>query len=166
MALALYSPEDVTILLGGIYQIEGLVEGSFISIVEDDDRWTTSVTADKKVVRTYTGSGTYTISITLMSTANANAIFSMWALADSKLFGAVFPLFIKDGNGTTMLYASSTWIESAPNVYYSENIGDRTWVLKAAGVNLTIGGNESGGLVDSNLVSLGMLAADIGGVLQ
>ena len=63
MALALYSPEDVTILLGGIYQIEGLVEGSFISIAEDN-RWTTSVTADKKVDSYIQGSGTYTISIT------------------------------------------------------------------------------------------------------
>lgn len=166
MALALYSPEDVTILLGGIYQIEGLVEGSFISIAEDNGRWTTSVTADKKVIRTYTGSGTYTISITLMSTANANGVFSAWITADSKLFGAVLPLFIKDGNGSTMMYASSTWIESAPNVDYSENVGDRTWVLKAAGVVMSVGGNEDGGLIEANLASLGLLAADIKGILQ
>lgn len=163
MALALYNPEDITILLGGVYQVEGVVEGSFVSIKEDTSRWVSSQTSDKKVSRTYTGGGTYTVAISLMSTSNTNSIFSAWASADGILHGAILPLFIKDGNGTSLFYATSTWIESVPDNDFDVAIGSRTWTLKAAGVTATVGGNESGGVVNDNLASLGFLAADFAG---
>lgn len=163
MTLALYSPEDVTILLGGIYEIEGLAEGSFVSIAEDTGRWVTSVTADKHVTRTYTGSGTYTVTITLMSTSNANGILSAWASADGILYGAILPLFIKDVNGTSLLFATSSWIEGVPNTEFDVSVNSRAWVLKATGVVNTVGGNESGGVVGANLTSLGLLSADFAG---
>ena len=163
MTLALYSPEDITILLGGVYEVEGLTEGSFVSIAEDTGRWATSITADKQVSRTYTGSGTYTVSISLMSTSNANGIFSAWASADGILYGAILPLFIKDTNGTSLFFATSSWIEGVPNADFDTSVNGRTWVIKATGVVSTVGGNESGGLVNANLASLGFLSADFAG---
>ena len=79
MALALYSPEDVIILLGGLYQIEGLTEGSFVTISEDKNRWETTVTTDGRVTRIHNKNPTHSVTITLASTADSNSIFSAWA---------------------------------------------------------------------------------------
>lgn len=165
MALALYSPEDVIILLGGIYQIEGLHEGSFISIEEDEDRWKTSVTTDGRVTRTHNKTATHTVSITLSSTADANSIFSAWAAADGFLYGAMLPLFIRDTNGTSMFYSPVTWVEKSPQASFDEGVTGREWVLKASGAVNTIGGNESGGVIPTELAVLGFIGADVAGFI-
>ena len=165
MALALYSPEDVIILLGGLYQIEGLTEGSFVTISEDKNRWETAVTADGRVTRIHNKNPTHSVTITLASTADSNSIFSAWASADGILFQAMFPLFIKDNNGTTLFYAPVSWVEKVPEISFNEGVEGRAWVIKAVGATATIGGNESGGIIDTNLASLGFIAADFGGVI-
>ena len=165
MSLALYSPEDVIILLGGIYQIEGLHEGSFLSISQDGNKWESSVTSDGRVTRTYNKSNTHTVSITLSSTADANAIFAAWAASDGLLHGAMLPLFIKDTNGNSMFYSPSTWVEKEPESSFDMDVTERTWVLKAAGAVNTIGGNESGELIPKELAVLGFIGADFAGFI-
>lgn len=165
MTVALYSPEDVVILLGGIYQIEGLHEGSFISIAEDGDRWTTSVTPDGQVSRTHNKLMTHSISLTLSSVADDNSILSAWASADGILYGAMFPIFIKDTNGNSMFYAPVSWIEKVPSATFSGDVESREWIIKAAGATSLIGGNEEGATFPTNLASLGFIAADFGGLL-
>lgn len=165
MAVALYSPEDVLILVGGIYPIEGLHEGSFISITEDGERWATTVTADGKVSRSHNKIMTHTISLTLSSVANDNSVLSSWASADGILYGAMFPLFIKDTNGNTMFYAPVSWVEKVPSSSFSGEVEGREWTIRAAGGTSLIGGNESGSLLPTSLAALGFIAADFGGLL-
>lgn len=165
MNTALYSPEDVTILLGGIYQIEGLAEGSFVTIEESAPRWSTKVTCDGRVSRVHNKSPIHEVTITTMNTADVNNILTAWVSADSSLFGAMIPLFIKDSMGTSMFYAPLSWVENTPTVDYDVGINARKWVIKTAGATNMVGGNGSGGLVDSNLASLGMIAADFAGFL-
>lgn len=166
MELAVYSPEDVVILLGGVYQIEGLHEGSFISIEPFGDRWTTSVSTDGRVTRTHTKNPTYTVTITLSSTSDANSIFSAWASADGLIHSAALPLLIRDGNGSTLLFASMCWVERIPTTTFGVEVEGREWVLRTAGTTLSIGGNEGGGLgVSSGLMSAGFIAADMLGLV-
>lgn len=163
--LALYSPEDVIILLGGIYQITGTHEGSFISINEGNNRFDTSITTDGRISRTHIKDPTHTVNITLASTAEANSVFSAWASADGVLFGAMIPLFIKDNMGTTLFYAPMSWVEKVPDANFSTEVEAREWVIKTAGATATIGGNESGGIVPVELASLGFLSADFAGLI-
>lgn len=165
MALALYSPEDVIILLGGIYEVNGLHEGSFVSISETSQRYTTSVTADGRVSRTHMNVPVQNIEITLSSISDSNQVFSSWAFADSKLYGAMVPLYIKDNSGSTLFFSPMTWIESVPSVTLSEGVEARTWTLKSAGGSKIIGGNYRDGIIDSDLVGLGLIGADLGGIL-
>ena len=162
--LALYSPEDVVILLGGIYQVTGTHEGSFITISEGGNQWETTVTADGRVSRTHIKDPTHSVSITLASTADANSVFSAWTSADNFLFGAMIPLFIKDNMGTTLFYAPMSWVEKVPDSSFSTDVEPREWVLRTAGATSTIGGNESGGMIDSDLASLGFISADFAGL--
>lgn len=165
MALALYSPEDVTILLGGIYKIEGLQEGSFLTISEPKNRWDTSVTADGRVTRTYNKDSTHSVSITLNSTSDSNNIFSSWAFADGILYGAMIPLFIKDTNGTSLFYSPISWIEKVPDSSFDSSVSGREWILKTAGATHSVGGNESGGVVPTELAALGFISADFAGLI-
>lgn len=162
MTIATYSPEDVIILLGGVYQIEGLYEGSFVTISEEGKRWETSVTADGRVSRTHINSPIHSVSLTLMSTASANTVFSAWASADGLLFGAMIPLMIKDSMGTSVFYAPMSWIEEVPESSFDVDVGERVWSLKTAGAVYTIGGNEGSG---TDIASLGLIGADIAGLL-
>ena len=165
MELALYSPEDVIVLLGGLYQIEGLYEGSFVSISEDGGRWQTSSTADGRVSRTHNKDSTHNVTISLSSTSNANSVFSAWASADGILFGAMIPLFIKDNNGTTLFYAPMSWVEKVPDTTFGVDVESRDWVLRTAGATHSVGGNESGGAVSTELAALGFIGADFAGLI-
>lgn len=166
MGIALYSPEDVIILLGGVYPITGLHEGTFLSISEESNKFTTSVTADGRVSRTHMNVPIHRIELTLSSLADANTLFTTWAFADGKLYGAMLPMYIKDGMGSTLFYSPMTWIESAPSVSFSEGVEARTWVLKSAGGVSSVGGNgELSQSVLSDLAGIGLIAADFAGIL-
>lgn len=163
--IGLYSPEDVIFLLGGIYNITGIHEGTFISITKDSPLYSSTVTADGKVSRVHRNVPTHTLEITLSSLANDNLIFNAWAYSDGLLYGAMLPIFIKDANGTTVFYAPTCWLEAEPEVVYTMGVEGRKWNIKCAGANNVIGGNESGGVVDPNLAALGFLTADALNVL-
>lgn len=158
--LALYSPEDVIILLGGIYRIEGLQEGSFISIQKDEPLYETKVTTDGRVSRSHRNSPVYTITVTTMSTAEVNNIFSAWTAIDGMLYSAIVPLFIKDAHGTSLFYSPACWVEKKPEQDFDIDITSRSWEIKCVGGFDNIGGNYQGGVVDADIASLGFLTAD------
>lgn len=157
MAMALYSPEDVVILLGGFYQLEGLHDGSFLSISDEKVRWETSVTADGSVSRTNVTPAVHTISITLSSVSSSNSILTTWATADSFLYGAILPLIIKDMSGSTMFYTTECWIEKVADTSFDTSVTGREWILKSAGGSLSVGGNSEGGV--PGFASLGLLSS-------
>lgn len=165
MALALYSPEDVIIMLGGLYQLTGTLEGSFISIEEGGGNWETRVTTDGRVTRVHKKDPTHTVKITLTSTANDNSILSGLYSADNFLYATTVPLFIKDTTGNTMFYSPVSWIEKSPDVTFSTEVEGREWSIKTAGAICSIGGNESGSLIPTGLAQVGFLAADFVGLI-
>ena len=162
--VATYSPEDVIITLGGIYTVEGLAEGEFVSISKETRQFNSSVTADGRVSRTKVEDPTHLISITLASYSDSNLVFTSWAEADALVASAMLPLFIKDAMGSTMFYAPMCWIESTPATTFDIDVGTREWTIRAAGGVLVTGGNQSGNVLDTNLAKLGFIAADFGGL--
>lgn len=157
MAMALYSPEDVLILLGGFYQLEGLHDGSFITISEDKNRWESSVTADGSVSRTHIPSAIHNISVTLSSVSPSNSVLSSWATADGFLYGAILPLIIKDTNGSTMFYTTECWLEKVADTSFETSVSGREWIIKSAGGNLAVGGNTGDDV--PGFSSLGILSS-------
>ena len=162
--VAIYKPDEVIILLGGIYQIGGLVDGSFVSIERDEAYYSTNVSADGSVTRTHRESPVYTVRITLSSVASDNSVLSAWAFTDGMLYGAMLPMFIKDANGTSLFYAGQSWIESPPSQDYGLEVTERVWEIKCAQVSNMVGGNYSGGIANPSLSALGMLAGDAAGI--
>lgn len=154
--LATYSPEDVSVTLAGIGSIEGYTEGTFISVSKDTPYFTTKESSDGVVSRVAHKSGLYTVQLTLMGTAESNQLLTRLAQLDNSTHIIKFPLFIKDSLGSTLLFSTSTWIETNPTTDFSLEVDNRVWSFKCAKASLNIGGNEgsSGILNDAvNVIS-------------
>lgn len=154
--LAHYSPEDVTVLLGGIIELKGFVDGSFIDIRKDTPLFLTKETADGKVVRTHKKSDLYTVSINLTSYSDSNQALTYAALIDKATKMGKFPLIIKDQLGSSLFFALTAWIENMPDSSFAVDIESRQWVIKCADANFNIGGNyEASGALEDVLNSAG-----------
>lgn len=160
--LATYSPEDVIISIAGFLPIEGLLEGTFVSISKDVQLFTSKESSDGVVSRVANKSGLYTVSVTLMSTADSNQVLSRLAMLDSSTKILKFPLIIKDTLGSTLLFSTSSWIENMPTTEFSTGVTARTWSIKCAKATLNVGGNESAsGLIEDAINTLAGLAPSI-----
>lgn len=137
-----YSPEEIQILLGGVYKLEGLTAGSFVTITKDVMPFTSERATDGSLARVYHRGDEYTIVLSVMSCSPANDFLTkLWQL-DEITQRAKFPLYIKDSLGTSFFHSTTTWVERLPNLGYSLGAGDRQWILKSAQGVINIGGNE------------------------
>ena len=165
MAMAYYSPEDVTILLGGVYKIEGLHEGSFLSISKDEPQYKTYVSTDGHVSRVHVNHPIHTVKITTSSIADVNSVLTTLAATDARTYGAIVPLFIKDTSGTTLFYTPNCWIEQLPEVSLGDEVEAREWVFKAVNASGVVGGDGSGGIVPPAVALAGVIGTDYLGSL-
>ena len=142
MNLWTYSPEDVTITIGGFYGIEGVYDGSFVNVKKDLISHTATRTTDGIVARTKVVNSTYTIELTLMASSPSNDMLTrLWQL-DELTSRGMFPLLIKDTRGTGYFFSTETWIEDVPALSYSNTIESYTWVLRSDRGMIHIGGND------------------------
>ena len=161
--LATYSPEDVIVSIAGFLPIEGLTEGTFISVSKDTPYFTTKESSDGVVSRVAHKSGLYTVQLTLMGTSPSNEVLTRMALLDNKTHIAKFPLIIKDTRGSTLLFSTSSWIESNPTTDYSIAVDNRIWSIKCAKAVLTVGGNtEQSDLMDDAIATISGLLPSLG----
>lgn len=165
--LAHYSPEDVTVLIGGVYPLDGFVEGSFVSIQKDSPNFVTKVTADGKVSRVRTASQQYNVTLTLASFANSNKILTALAELDHRAINARLPLMIKDSRGSTTFFSPEAWITQPTAVEFGVDITERQWNISCSKGILIAGGNEGGILdgVSAELASVGFIGLDALGFL-
>jgi len=165
--LAHYSPEHVTVLLGGVYPIDGFVDGSFVSIKKDSPNFTTKVTADGSVSRTRNANDVYSVTITLASFANSNKILSAIAELDHRATNARLPLMIKDSKGSTTFFSPEAWVSEPTAVEFGIDITERQWTFTCPKGVLIAGGNEGGILdgVSAELASVGFLGLNALGFL-
>lgn len=165
--LAHYSPEDVTVLLGGIYPIEGFVDGSFVSVQKDSPNFTSRVSADGKVSRVRTASRQYTVTLSLTSYAGANKILTALAELDFRATNARLPLMIKDNKGSTTFFSPEAWVAQPTGVEFGIDITERAWTFSCSDGVLIAGGNEGGLLegMSAELAAVGFLGLDALGVL-
>ena len=137
-----YSPEDIQVLIGGFYRVEGLSEGSFVQITKDVMPYTSTRSADGMVGRKYTNNSTYSVQISVLSTSPANDLFTKLWLLDELTQMAKVPLLIKDSLGSGYFFSASTWFEQIPSLTFSTGIDTRVWGLRSNQGIIHIGGND------------------------
>ncbi|WKV20445.1 putative structural protein [Pseudomonas phage 16Q] len=154
-----YSPNDVTITIAGLYSVTGYAEGTFVRITKDTQQVTTTRAMDGTISRIKSPDTGWKIEITLAQSSSANDIFSTLWNVDKVTGMGKFPLFIKDGSGTTMFTAGTAWVEDLPDIVFSNQLETRTWRFAATDVIVNIGGNDSNDLTSILGLSSSVLPA-------
>jgi hypothetical protein len=149
MAILHYSPQDVTISIGGIYLLEGYADGTFVNIVKDVKPYVTMKSMDGNMSRLYNTDSGYQVEITLAQSSQSNDILSAMYNIDIATQIGKFPLFIKDNRGSTTFMALTAWVEDIPTVAFSNSLETRTWVLGCTQATLAIGGNDEQSVAES-----------------
>lgn len=143
MSLWTYSPDDVDVLIGGFYKLEGIADGTFVKVTKDLPPFTTSRSTDGMVARKGVINSTYTIEISVLSTSPANNVFTRFWQADTLLNVGKFPILIKDNLGSGYFFSTTCWVEQIPSLEYSTSSTINMWTIRAHEGAIVIGGNDS-----------------------
>lgn len=160
--IAHYSPEDVTVLIAGVLEVKGYVDGTFVTIEKDDAPYESQKTADGRVARLSNSDQTYQVTLTIHSLSEFNSILTNVWLVDEVTGQGKFPLMIKDNLGNSLFFSGTAWISVIPDINYSTEVTDRKWTITATQCSNYLGGNESrAGLLKSLITGLAGSAQEI-----
>lgn len=124
--------------------MEGLANGTFITISKDVPIISTQRSADGHIARTIRKDDGYTLSLSVVQTSVSNTILSRLFAADRVTYQGKFPIFIKDNNGSTVFAAGTCWITNEPNVTFANGVEVREWTIQCTEGGLYAGDNEQG----------------------
>lgn len=115
-----------------------------IKIEKQDPNFTWKRGADGSVVRSKTYSKIYTVTLSLLQTAAANAVLSTFvSIDDAASNGAgVGPILIVDTGGLSIFAGAEAWLEGPPKtVAWGPQAGNQEWVIVVADGVMFAGGN-------------------------
>jgi len=142
MSLNIYSPSDVTVLLGGVIPVGGFSDGTFLEITKDIPPFVSKRATDGTTHRLYIKDSNYTIKFTLAQSSDTNDKLSRIQYLDETTQIAHFPILIKDSLGNSKFFSSVAFIDGVPAQTYSQGMEARTWTLKATEGISVLGGND------------------------
>ena len=137
-----YSPSDIKVLIGGIYPVEGYIDGAFVAVTKDIMPFSSERASDGSVGRVYHRNDDYTITLRLMAQSPSNDVLTkLWQLDELTQRGK-FPLLIRDTLGTSFFHSTTTWIKDIPALSYDNQGPERVWVLQSSQGVINVGGND------------------------
>jgi hypothetical protein len=130
--LAVYESKNVIITFAGLSLTDGRAE-NFFKITGNPAYKMEGPGADGHVARCGTNDDTYKISLTFKGSSNAHAKLSTIHLADRAASNGagIAPLFIKDGNGSTLIVTDRAWIVGLPEKGLGVTPADVEWQFEA-----------------------------------
>lgn len=131
MAVFTYDPKKTSISLGG-HIASGFAEDTFVSIEPNGDGVTKKVGCDGAVSRSLNPDQSYVVKVTVMQTSPTNGFLENMVKADRNGGGGVFPVMIKDLQGTMCFNASEAWCVSSASRSFGREIGNREWTIHTA----------------------------------
>lgn len=142
MNVSTYSPSDVSFKMYGLFEVSGFSAGSFINIMKDQARFSTTVGAQGDVSRLHQPNDVYRVTLSLAQSSYWNQVFNaIHELDESSLVG-MFPLVISDGSGDSFFVSSTAWIDGVPDVTYSNGMEVREWSFTCSDMVYNLAGNE------------------------
>ncbi len=141
MAVYTYSPEDVSLSIGGSL-INGFSEGTFITVEREEDAFTKVVGSDGIVTRSKNANKSGTVTLTLKGSSPSNDILSALASKDEIDGSGVSAVIVKDNSGTTVC-AGKGWIRKKAAAEFAKEISDREWTFDIGKLEHFVGGNTA-----------------------
>jgi hypothetical protein len=124
----------------GSVVVSGFAPGTFVDIAFDAPLYVETQGTDGEVCRVLRNKYMATITLSLMQSSKINDALTASMLAD--VAGNIQePFTIKDMNGTTIGIATQCWISQLPKTAFADESVPREWIIKAAKLDLTVGGN-------------------------
>jgi hypothetical protein len=143
MSTKTYDPALYTIAIAAIPINKGYADGEFITVERETDAFTDVAGTDGDVARAKQHDKRATCTLTLMQTAEANALLSTLALLDENADNGagVGPFLLKDRGGLTVHTAAECWVMRMPDVTLDKGVTARQWKIRIASLNSFEGGN-------------------------
>lgn len=131
--LTTYSFDQVIAVFGPIL-FDGFQDGEGIEIEQNEATFTDHLGTEGKVTRAKSLDRRAKIRFNLMQTSGQNAALSAIHIADRDTpnGGGIFPLSIRDTNGSSLHFAAEAWISKAPDSVYDRTPTVRVWEITVA----------------------------------
>jgi hypothetical protein len=165
MSVWTYAVSDVSVLIAGVFEAEGLAADGFISITKDIPQYSTRRSTDGVIARTKRKDTGYTVKLTVVQTSETNNLLMKMLALDYVTDSAKFPLFVKDRSGTSVFAAATCWIVSEPETSFSNELEMREWTLQCTQAVHFVGGAEQGSTLDQLTNLLAASAPVLAGLL-
>jgi hypothetical protein len=141
--VAPYDIAAVEFLIGGIAIKDGLVSAE---IAPEGPAFADEIGADGLVCRYATNERRHTMTVVLKGSSEENAKLSALHGADVSATNGlgIVPMFLRDGNGTSIISTDAAWITQLATKSFGASAGDCTWNIRcvlASPLNAVIGGN-------------------------
>jgi hypothetical protein len=142
MSVALYDPQDVAILFGGV-PLTGWAEGEFLAVEYAEEAFTIVVGADGLVTRSKNANTVVRATVKLMQSSRSNDYLSAIHNADKAISGGagVLPFAFKDNSGTSLFAVPKAWIVGFPAQAFDKSAKSRDWIFECPDPAMFIGGN-------------------------
>lgn len=135
-----YDPKDYSLIVGG-HIVQGLADGTFLTVDRNNDTWAGTSGADGEYARAKSNDKSGTIVFTLMQTSQSNSVLSGFHNADEANNQGQVPVLIKDNNGDTVVEATTAWVRKPATIELGKEITAREWTLETGKLFMNVGGN-------------------------
>ena len=135
-----FDPKKISVIAGAT-PIRGLDIESMLKIERDvPEMYTDYTDAYGAVTRFKNVNNMCTVTLTLSQESSGNDTLSNYMQLDKQADAGTFPLSISDKNGKSLFFSKFAYIYKAPTVEMGKDNKSREWVLKAADMDMYIGG--------------------------
>lgn len=148
-----YSPEDVTIFIAG-HEVNGLADGTFVTIESEDKFFKTKRTSDGQIYRTLQRTQPHKLKLSLAQTSESNDYLSLLLNIDKRFADAIVPAYIKDHSSGTSILIAQIWIDNIPSITYANGIEMRDWELCFTSEIISISGGDADGFFSTFLKTI------------
>ncbi len=140
-----YSADECTLTVSNIPINSGFSEGEFVSIEMNADDFGDKAGSDGEVAINKTNDRRATIKIKLLQTSEGNDLLSALRLVGINGTGGagVGAFLLNDRSGALVARADKCWISKPPTISRGREVSEYEWTLRAANMELIVGGNPS-----------------------
>ncbi len=143
MSTKVYSANEIKAALGGIPIESGRGDDEFVAIKANNPRFSLKVGSDGEATYSENRDNSHEVTITLMQTSEANAVFSALLTGDIKTPGGagIVPFALKDMQGRDVFFEKEARIAGWPDMSYAKETGTIPWILLCPNPERFIGGH-------------------------
>ena len=129
-------------VLSGI-PISGLADGTFVSVVFNEDAYALTIGSDGEGTRSKTNNRSGRVTFTLMQSSESNDLLSALHNLDLNTPNGdgIGPLLVKDNSGRTLVTAASAWVVKHPDAEFGREAATREWIVETEELLAQHGGN-------------------------